>query len=193
MTTQKEGIKTIGAPSFRGQVALFLLAAHRLAFSVIPSHFLKRKYLSLFGSRIGSFSYIHRGVRLLTFGRLEIGDHTTVNMGCILDARGGLKIGNNVMIGHFCKIYSCGHSIDSATFDLTYRPVLIEDDVVVFPNSLVVPGVTLRRGCVVLPGSVVVRDVDPYSVVGGNPAAFVRTRTADIKYLFNYGPWLPNS
>jgi acetyltransferase-like isoleucine patch superfamily enzyme len=51
------------------------------------------------------------------------------------------------------------------------------------------PGVTIGEGAIILPGSVVVRDVDPYNVVGGNPAKKIRMRTVEIKYKNNYNYW----
>lgn len=49
------------------------------------------------------------------------------------------------------------------------------------------PGVTIGEGAVVLAGSVVTKDVDPYTVVGGNPAKIVRSRVNhDIRYTQKY-------
>ena len=57
--------------------------------------------------------------------------------------------------------------------------MVIEDGAFVFSNALIMPGVTLHRNCVVLPGSVVTKDVDENAVVGGNPAKFLRMRNFD--------------
>jgi acetyltransferase-like isoleucine patch superfamily enzyme len=59
------------------------------------------------------------------------------------------------------------------------RPVMIEDNVWVGFDSVVMPGVTLGRGCVIGCKSVVTADVPPYAVAVGNPIRIVRYLTAD--------------
>ncbi|MHB9292452.1 putative Chloramphenicol acetyltransferase [Hollandina sp. SP2] len=51
------------------------------------------------------------------------------------------------------------------------------------------PGVTVGEGAIILAGSVVVHDVEPYTIVGGNPAKKIKMRTSDIKYKNNYNYW----
>lgn len=58
----------------------------------------------------------------------------------------------------------------------------IGDDVFIFSNALVMPGVTIGEGTIVLTGSVVTKDVHPWSIVGGNPAKKIRERNRDIDY-----------
>ncbi len=54
------------------------------------------------------------------------------------------------------------------------RPVVIEDNVWIGFDAVILPGVTLGRGCIVGCRSVVRKDVPPYAVVGGDPAAIIR-------------------
>lgn len=51
------------------------------------------------------------------------------------------------------------------------------------------PGVTIHEGAIVLAGSVVTKDVDAYTIVGGNPAKYIKDRQRDIKYKQNYNYW----
>ena len=53
---------------------------------------------------------------------------------------------------------------------MTPKPIVVEDGVWVGMHSLILPGVTLGRGCVVSAGSVVAQDVPPNTLVAGNPA-----------------------
>ena len=82
-------------------------------------------------------------------------------------------------MAHHVKVYTLGHNIDSPDFETKGKPVVIEDGAFVFSNALIMPGVTLHKNCVVLPGSVVTKDVDENAVVGGNPAKFLRFREFD--------------
>ncbi len=68
--------------------------------------------------------------------------------------------------------------------------MVIENDVFVFANVLIMPGVTIHRGAIVLPGSVVTKDVEEFAVVGGNPAKYIRERNKDIEYRQSYNYWL---
>lgn len=69
--------------------------------------------------------------------------------------------------------------------------VVIEDYVWISAFAIILPGVILKKGCVVLPGSVVTKDVEPYHVVGGNPAMFIRRRNQDLHYELYWDPWVP--
>ncbi|WP_366917697.1 DapH/DapD/GlmU-related protein [uncultured Pseudokineococcus sp.] len=59
------------------------------------------------------------------------------------------------------------------------RPIVIDDDVWIGAACILLPGRRVGRGAVVGAGSVVTRDVPPYTVVAGNPAVVVRRRLAN--------------
>jgi maltose O-acetyltransferase len=53
-------------------------------------------------------------------------------------------------------------------------------------HSIILPGVTIGRGGVVGAGSVVTKDVEPYTLVAGAPAQFRRHRSRDLEYRLGY-------
>ena len=118
-----------------------------------------------------------------------MGENSVVNFGCYLDNRRGITIGDNVGLAHNVKVYTLGHNIDSPDFETKGKPVVIEDGAFVFSNALIMPGVTLHKNCVVLPGSVVTKDVDENAVVGGNPAKFLRMRKFNTHPPQHYCYW----
>ena len=61
------------------------------------------------------------------------------------------------------------------------QPVVIEDDVWVGANSVILPGVTLGKHCVVAAGSVVSHSVPPYSICAGCPARIIKTYDFETK------------
>jgi acetyltransferase-like isoleucine patch superfamily enzyme len=178
---------------FKSQRAMIAIAIHNLIYNLLPFFAIKKAYLKLTGVVIGKDSYIHTWVRFTIPKRLKIGDNCTINFGCHLDVRGDLEIGNNVMIGHNCKIYTCGHNIDDENFVTVNGKVIIGDNVVIFPNALIMPGLTIGNNAVVLNGSVVTKDVPEGNIVGGNPARQIRQRKGDPKYKLNYKYWFINS
>jgi len=67
--------------------------------------------------------------------------------------------------------------------------VVIEDNVFIFSNSMIMPGVRLKEGAIVLAGSVVTKDVESYTIVGGNPAKKIKDRINKIEYKQRYQYW----
>lgn len=143
-------------------------------------------YFRLFGIQIGKKSTIHRHSKFFHVGKFKMGNNSTINFGCYLDNRRGIVIGNNVGIAHNTKIYTLGHDFNSADFKTKGESVIIEDDVFVFSNCLIMPGVKLHEGSIVLSGSVVTKDVAPFTVVGGNPAKKIKERNEEVDYTQKY-------
>ena len=115
-----------------------------------------------------------------------MGRGSVVNFGCYLDNRRGIFIGDNVGIAHNTKLYTLGHNIDSPIFETVGAPIVIENNAFVFSNCLIMPGVTIHEGAIVLAGSVVTKDVEAWTVVGGNPAKFIKVRDKNINYNSSY-------
>ncbi len=105
-----------------------------------------------------------------------MGENTIINSGCYIDNRRAVIVGSNVVIAHDSKIYTLGHDINDRRFATKGKAVRIEDYVVIFSNVMIMPGVTIKKGAVVLPGSVITKDVESMTVVGGNPVKVVKMR-----------------
>lgn len=171
------------------QIKFFVVEFLNITYQFIPNP-LRNLYLFLYGIKInGINSSIHRKCKFFHIGKMKVGKNSVINFGCYLDNRRGIYIGDNVGIAHNTKIYTLGHNIDSPKFETKGGPVTIEDNVFIFSNSLIMPGITIHEGAIVLAGSVVVKDVPPYSVVGGNPAKTIRQRSKEISYKQNYSYW----
>lgn len=87
------------------------------------------------------------------------------------------------------KIYTLGHDLDDPQFKTRGKQVTICDNVFIFSNAMIMPGVTIGEGTIVLAGSVVTKDVKPWMIVGGNPAKPIRERNYDIDYKQIYPYW----
>lgn len=180
--------------NFRGgnklllQAKFFLVEFLNLTYTIVPNP-LRKVYLRLFGLKVGNGSCIHRHCKFFHVGKFILGDNSVINFGCYLDNRRGITIGSNVGIAHGTKIYTLGHNISSPKFETKGAPVVIEDNVFIFSNAMVMPGVRIGNGAIVLPGSVVTKDVPPRKIVGGNPAKVIRDRTAEIDYNQSCNYW----
>jgi acetyltransferase-like isoleucine patch superfamily enzyme len=162
------------------------LALWNHVFGRVPLYWFRHLVVRrLYGLRMGR-SNLHRRVTLLSPWLVCIGDNVNVQMDCFLDGRGGLTIGNNVDLTPGVRILTEQHDVDSPYYDTVKKAVVIGDHVVVGSWALLLPGVTLGEGCVVGAGSVVTRDVPPYTIVAGNPAVIKRERRQGLLYRLDY-------
>lgn len=150
---------------------------------------IRRWLLRATGCRVGIKTTVHRKVKFFAFGHLAIGKNCTLNYHCYIDNRAGVYIGDNVNISHHTSIYTLGHDLDDPMSGVVGKPVVIKDNVWIFPHVLIMPGVTIGEGAVIYPGSVITRDVSEYSIMGGNPARPIRYRNKDIRYTAGFPIW----
>lgn len=82
-------------------------------------------------------------------------------------------------MGPNCSFFSGSHPLDPDVRNGTRgpetgKPINVGDDCWLGGNVIVLPGITIGQGSTVGAGSVVTKDVEPYSLVAGNPARFIR-------------------
>lgn len=85
-------------------------------------------------------------------------------------------LGDNATVSQGVKLCTASHDITSKIMELTTAPIMIGTNAWVAGWSILLPGVTVGEGAVVAAGSVVIKDVEPWTVVGGNPANFIKRR-----------------
>lgn len=156
----------------------------------IPSRTFRKVWLKIFGAKIKRKSVIYRNTEILKINGLKIGERSQVGWHCLLDARGGLEIGNNVVIASYCKIISGTHDINSSSFVGMVKKTIIKDYVWICTSAIILPGVKIGKGAVIAAGSVVTKDVPDYCVVAGNPAKIIKKRNESINYNLPKAPIL---
>jgi acetyltransferase-like isoleucine patch superfamily enzyme len=112
---------------------------------------------------------------------VEIGDNSAVGAYSFLGGQGGIRIGQNVIMGPKVNIFSENHEFDQLDIPIrlqqtSRKGVVIEDNCWIGANSTILDGVTIHSGCVVAAGSVVTKDVPSDTIVGGVPARILRMR-----------------
>ncbi|GAB3342693.1 acyltransferase [Larkinella ripae] len=123
-------------------------------------------------SVIEAFGVVNNGV-----GPVRIGERCTVGIGSVVI--GPVTIGNDVIIAQHVVLSGLNHSYEDVSRSIREQPVVtqpivIEDECWIGANVVITAGVTVGRHSVVAGGSVVTRNVPPYSVVGGNPARLLK-------------------
>lgn len=89
---------------------------------------------------------------------------------------GYVTLKRNAIISQYAYICTASHDILNKERPLIFAPIEIGEDAWVAAYSIIGKGVTIGEGAIVALGSVVVKDVKPWSVVGGNPAKFIKER-----------------
>lgn len=113
---------------------------------------------------------------------LKIGDNSNIGPYSYIGCSGYIEIGNNVMISPRVSIYAENHIYEDSNVSIKSQGikrefVKIEDDCWIAANSVILAGVTIGRGSVIAAGSVVTKDVPPYSVAAGIPAKIIKQRS----------------
>lgn len=110
------------------------------------------------------------------FGKnIKIGKGCMIQQLCTFFDRGGITIGDGVFIAPKVNLVTLNHDLNPASRSTTIaKPIIIEDHVWIGINSTVLPGVTIGRNAIVAAGSVVTKDVEANTIVGGNPARFLK-------------------
>ena len=117
-------------------------------------------------------------------------DYETLDLvGRVFDS---VIIGNNVQVSHGVNIIDNNtHSLDAKERHQEYKeiitrgsiqnrgniksaPIVIEDDVWISFNASILKGVTIGKGAIIAANSVVTKNVEPYTMVAGNPAIFIK-------------------
>ena len=129
-----------------------------------------------FGAKIGRGCRLTSSMDVWIPSRLRMGSQVWIDKNVNLYNVERITIGDNVIISDGAYICTATHDIASPRFDLVTRPVRICDNAWIAAKAIVLPGVTIGEGAVVAAGAVVTRDVEPWMVVGGNPARVIKKR-----------------
>ena len=128
--------------------------------------------------RCGKNVNIERGAQFAW--DLSIGDNSGVGVNSLLSSH--ITIGNDVMMGPECMMFTSNHGMNRTDIPMwrqessAPRPIVIGNDVWIGARVIILPGVHVGDGSVIGAGSVVTKDVEPFSIVAGNPAKLIRER-----------------
>ena len=152
----------------------------------IPSHRIRNflyRYIYLVDMQYGCV--IHHGAEIREPSKLKMCKGTTIGDYAVLDARKGIVIGKNVNISSNVQLWTEQHDYNDPYFRCTPSksgPINIKDYVWIGPHSIILHNITIGEGAVIAAGSVVTKDVEPYTLVGGIPAKKIGERSKNILY-----------
>lgn len=114
------------------------------------------------------------------YGTIEINENTFIGYGTQIVAKESITIGKDCLIASYCVIRDNNHNINSNQLinkqGHTIAPIIIGNDVWIGTHCTITKDKTIHNGAVIGANSVVTKDVEEYSVVGGVPTKFIKKR-----------------
>ena len=127
----------------------------------------------LFKDKIGEGSRVLPPLNLVCASEVTIGKNVVIMGGCLMMSRGGITIDDDVMIAANTQLISNNHDLHDHPL-LICKPVHICRNAWIGAGATILPGVTVGENADVAAGAVVTKDVAPNTIVGGNPAKFIK-------------------
>ena len=132
--------------------------------------------LRLWGAKIGKRCAIAASAKIWAPWQLEIGDYVALGPRSEIYNVAKIIMGSNITVSQEAYLCSASHDISRLKKPLVMKPINLGDSTWIAARAIVLPGVTIGEGAVVAAGAVAAKDVEPWTVVGGNPAKFIKKR-----------------
>lgn len=178
----------------KNQIFIFFIGYERYLIhriKMFPSHAVRNWiYRNIYLVDKHKTSVIYFGCEIRSGVNLHIGKGSIIGDNCILDARQGIYIGENVNLSSEVHLWTEAHDVNDPYFrsmPCNHGPIHIGNRAWLGSNVTVLDNVSIGEGAVVCSGAVVTKDVEPYAIVAGIPAKKIGERNRDLRYEFNGG------
>lgn len=141
----------------------------------------KRCLLRLFGARIDKSAHVYSSAKVYYPANLVMHAHSCLAAGVDCYNVDLITIGAGATVSQGAFLCTASHDISDPENRLIHKPITVESRAWIAAETFVGMGVTVGEGAVVGARAAVFRDVEPWTVVGGNPARFIRKRTLNDK------------
>jgi acetyltransferase-like isoleucine patch superfamily enzyme len=164
---------TFGTYSYLGNLGNHFL-------DLLPAFIRDLLFSRLFGE-YGNGVYIDYGCYFRYFRRIKFGNSITINRGCRFFASHyfrevEIRIGDHVAISPEVCFFAAGHDHESLELPDIAKSIVVGNHAWIGGRCIILPGVTVGEGAVVGAGSVVSKDIPPWTVAVGNPARVIKER-----------------
>ena len=143
--------------------------------------FIRNIIFKLIFKKFGKKNFIDYKTYFRYPSKISIGNNVWINRGgeffpsyFVKDCE--IIIGNNVAIGPGVIFFSAGHDYKDLKLPVIGKTIVINDYVWIGGKSIILPGVELGEGSIIGAGSVVTKNIPPYTIAVGNPAKVVKKR-----------------
>lgn len=136
----------------------------------------KRFLLRFFGAKIHDTAIVYSSAKVYYPANLEMEAYACLASDVDCYNVDKIKIGPNSTVSQGAYLCTASHDITNPLNPLVTAPIVIEDQTWIAAGAFVGMGVTIGQGAVVGARAAVFKDVEPWTVVGGNPAKFIKKR-----------------
>ncbi len=150
--------------------------------SPYPCYGWRRCVLRLFGARVGRHVRTAASTHIYMPWNVEIGDWAAIGPDVFIYSLGRVRIGDRATVSYRTHVCAGTHDFTDPAMPLLKPSVTIEEDAWVGTDAFIGPGLSVGRGAIVAAKAVVVKNVEPFTMVGGHPARIIGERPA-IKNL----------
>jgi len=155
---------------------LWALASPLFRYSPRPLFAWRRLLLQLFGAQVGRAVHIYPSAQIYLPWNLSLGDEASIGEWALIYNLGPVRIGNQATISHRAHLCAGTHDYRDPALPLLRLGIDIGAQAWICADAFVGPGRTVGEGAIVGAAAVVVRDVPPWQIVGGNPAQVLKAR-----------------
>jgi putative colanic acid biosynthesis acetyltransferase WcaF len=155
---------------------LWALAQPLFRLSPRPCFAWRRLLLRIFGAVIGRQARIDNTVHIQFPWLLQVGDFAAIGQGARIYNLGTVTVGKRATISQFAHLCAGTHDYNMPTMPLLRLPIVIGEDAWICADAFIGPNVSVGPGAVVGARAAVFEDVNAWTVVGGNPARFIKDR-----------------
>tara|TARA_B110001469_G_scaffold18896_1_gene19397 strand:- start:313 stop:885 length:573 start_codon:yes stop_codon:yes gene_type:complete len=139
----------------------------------------RRLLLKLFGAKLASTAAVYPSAKIWAPWNLQMGERSVLGDCVDCYSVDEIVLEDDVTVSQYAFLCSASHNIESPSRDLVHQPIRLERGCWVFAGAFIGMGIVVGEGAVVAARSVVVKDVESFSVVGGNPSKLIKRRKAD--------------
>lgn len=132
--------------------------------------------LRLFGAKIDWSVFIYPSAKIFAPWLLTMEGRSCLGPNSEVYNLGPVKIKNLATISQYAYICNGTHDLSDPKLPLMIGDILIGEKVFIGAKALILPGIQIGDGAVIGAGAVVTKDVEPFTIVGGNPARFLKKR-----------------
>lgn len=150
-----------------------------LLYRSTPKHFFNRWrlfILRVFGCKVEGQPFVFPSSKIFAPWLLHLGIKCCLGPHSEIYNLGPVYIGARTTISQYCYICNGSHDFSKENLPLLIGNIKISNNAFLGAKSIVLPGINIGEYAIVGAGAVVTKDVEPWTVVGGNPAKFIKKR-----------------
>jgi putative colanic acid biosynthesis acetyltransferase WcaF len=146
-----------------------------------PLHCWRRFLLRLFKAKIGRHAHPYPSSKIWAPWNLEMGDYSCIGNHTDCYCVDRVRIGSHSTVSQYSYLCTASHDYTDPSMPLITAPIVIGEGVWIAADVFVGPGVAIGDGAVIGARSSVYRNIEPWTVVAGNPARVIKKRESSSR------------